>query len=151
MTIEYSPNSHARPIYSLTFAAACSARHYRIFCTVSNFPRNRPHTTVTDIYWWMILTKQHCAHKTFPSVLSNCGNIRAVLSYQSDTDENKKKSSANRRIYEIPITPDFSLRVKRHKRDEYESNFIYVYTRVRPAREIVQAFLLVINGTQNLQ
>lgn len=141
MTIGYS-RERTRPIYyPLTLAAACSARHYRIFRTVSNSPPLLLQPTTHDSHRylrWMILTKQYRTHKMFPSWrFFLTAEIRALSSYQSDTDETKKNRNRKKAIaspnsrarMELPITSDFSLRVKWHKWDKYESNFIYAHTR----------------------
>lgn len=116
----------------------------------------------------MILTKQYYTHKTSLSLspffpLSSLftqffltAEIRA-LSYRFDEGKKKAFAPESRRVYErgVSIILDFSLQVKRHKRDKYESNFIYTHTRIRdiPARlaKLRGASLFVINETRNLQ
>jgi len=110
---------------------------------------------------WMILTKQHYAHKTSlsPSPLGHSltgqffltAKIRVAISIRWGKKAIVLESS---RMRGVPIILDFSLQVKWHKRDKYESNFIYTRTRTRysrAARETARASLFVINGTQNLQ
>lgn len=58
--------------------------------------------------------------------------IRALL-YQFG-EEKKEIALKLPHMRGVPIILDFSLQVKRHKRDKYESNFIYTHTRTRYSR-----------------